>query len=151
MSPILKQPVVPSDEDVKLAKQSSRSLTPFAGSRLKCTIKAKGGRPIELELPAAAVRILSSMLAQMANGNAVVLMPVNSHLTTQQAADLLGVSRPFLVAQMKSGKLRFQKIGTHRRIAYADLMEYRKKIAAESDAAMDALVSEAQKLGLGYE
>jgi excisionase family DNA binding protein len=142
--------LAPTDEDVKLARQSCRSLSPFAGRRLTVSIKARGGKRTEVELPAPAVAGLLRLLAQMAEGAAVSLMPIRSQLTTRQAADLLGVSRPFLVAQMKSGKLRFQKVGTHRRIAFADLMEYRKTMAAESDKAMDTLVAEAQKLNLGY-
>lgn len=150
MATTLEEPVAPSDEDVNLAKQSSRSLTAFAGHRLTCTIKTDKGEPVEIELPAAAVGVLTQMLTQMAEGKAVVLMPINAQLTTQQAADLLGVSRPFLVAEMKGGKLPFQKIGTHRRIAYADLVKYRQKMAEESNAAMDKLVAEAQELNLGY-
>lgn len=151
MATLLEEPVTPSEEDVKLARQSSRSLTAFTGHRITCTIKTKDGEPVEIELPAAAVGVLSQMLTQMADGKAVVLMPINAQLTTQQAADILGVSRPFLTAQMKSGKLPFQKIGTHRRIAFADLMQYKQKMAAESNAAMDKLVAEAQELNLGYE
>jgi|ERR1700683_5300881 excisionase family DNA binding protein len=150
MPATLEETLAPTDEDVKLARQSCRSLSPFTGHRLKLSIKARGAKATEVELPAPAVAGLVRLLAQMAEGAAVTLMPVQSQLTTRQAADLLGVSRPFLVAQMKSGKLRFQKVGTHRRIAFADLLEYRKNMAAESDKAMDTLVAEAQKLKLGY-
>lgn len=147
----LEQPVTPSEEDVNLAKQSSRSLTALGGQKVTCRIKSAKGEPVEIELPMAAVRMLTQMLTQMAEGKAVVLMPINAQLTTQQAADLLGVSRPFLVEQMKSGQLAFQKVGTHRRIAYVELMRYREKMAAESQEAMNSLAAEAQELKLGYE
>ncbi len=151
MALALEQPVAPSEEDVKLAKQSSRSLTALGGQVVTCRIKSGEGEPVEIELPMAAVRMLAQMLAQMAEGKAVMLMPINAQLTTQQAADLLGVSRPFLVEQIKRGQLAFQKVGTHRRIAFADLMSYRQKMSAESQAAMDSLAAEAQELKLGYE
>jgi excisionase family DNA binding protein len=150
MPTTLEEPVTPSDDDVNLAKQSSRSLAAFAGHGVTCSIKTGKGEPVEIQLPAAAVGVLAQMLTQMAEGKAVVLMPINAQLTTQQAADLLGVSRPFLISEMKGGKLPFQKIGTHRRIAYAELMKYRQKMAEESNAAMDSLVAEAQELKLGY-
>jgi excisionase family DNA binding protein len=150
MATTLEKTVAPSEDDVRLAKQSSRSLSAFTGHRITCIIKSEGTKQVEMELPATVVSLLESMLTQMAQGNAVVLMPVNAQLTTQQAADILGISRPFLVAEMTNGKLSYQKIGTHRRIAFADLMQYRQKMSEESNAAMDTLVTEAQELNLGY-
>lgn len=140
----------PSDEDVRLAKASSRSLAAFAGHRLTCSIRTGHGEPVEIALPAAAVVVLSQVLAQMAEGKVVALVPIGAQLTTQQAADLLGVSRPFLVSEMKRGRLAFEKIGTHRRIAYSELVKYRQRMAEESNAAMDGLVAEAQALKMGY-
>ena len=144
-------PLAPNEEDITLAQESSRSLTAFAGHQVTCTIKSVVGQPIEIKLPASVVGMLTQMLTQMAQGKAVSLIPINAQLTTQQAADILGVSRPFLTSQMKIGKVPFQKIGTHRRIAFTDLMKYRNELARESEDAMDALVAEAQEHKMGYE
>ncbi len=94
--------------------------------------------------------MLINMLTEMAEGNAITLVPTHALLTTQQAANMLGVSRPFIIQQMKDAQIPFQKIGTHRRIAFTDLVKYRRRMAEESDKAMNELVAQAQELSMGY-
>jgi excisionase family DNA binding protein len=101
-------------------------------------------------LPAAAVRLLFELLATMAEGHAVTLIPVHAELTTQQAADLLGVSRPFLVKELESGRLAHRKVGTHRRVLFRDLMVYKRAHEATRVEALGELAGQAQDLDLGY-
>jgi excisionase family DNA binding protein len=103
-----------------------------------------------IRIPGAAIRFLYHILTQMARGNAVTIIPVHAELTTQEAADLLGVSRPFLIKLLKEGKLPFHKVGSHRRIRYSELQKYQKQMRGETRKALDELVSEAQELNMGY-
>ena len=139
----------PSAADVAMARESSRMLAGLGGRKLKVSLR-RGGKDLPVELPAPAVEMLIKMLEELAEGKPVVLFPVDAQLTTQQAADLLGVSRPFIVEQMKAGKFAFRKVGTHRRISLLELMNYKRSMAEESNRAMNVLVAQAQELDMGY-
>lgn len=101
-------------------------------------------------LPAAAVRLLGEALAEMAKGNGVTLLPVHSELTTQQAAEVLHVSRPFLVEQLERGLIPYRKVGTHRRILLADLLAYKETMDRNRLQTLEELTAQAQELGMGY-
>jgi excisionase family DNA binding protein len=104
----------------------------------------------EVVLPRAAAVLLRELLTEMARGNAISLLPVHMEFTTQQAADFLNVSRPYLIGLLEKGAIPFHKVGTHRRIGFSDLESYKKRSLAKSNAAMDELAGQAQELGLGY-
>ena len=104
----------------------------------------------DLILPRQALILLRDLLADMAQGNAVAIVPLHAEMTTQQAADILNVSRPYLVNLLEEGELQFTKVGTHRRIQFKDLMAYKDKIKKQSSSAMDELVQIAQENNLGY-
>lgn len=149
----LSEPIQPNDAEVTLAQQASRALSHLAGQGRAVHVEAieeRNGHKETFVLPAAAVRLLVDMLGQMAAGHAVTVVPIHAELTTQQAADMLNVSRPFLVGLLEQDKLPFHKVGTHRRVRYGDLLAY---IRCERDArreALDDLARQGQELSLGY-
>lgn len=113
-------------------------------------IQFNGGGTKSVTVPRKAFELFLEILGHMANGNAVTIVPVHAELTTQEAADILNVSRPYFVELLDSKKIPFRKVGTHRRIRFDDLMEYKQKDDLERRAIADELTAEAQRLGLGY-
>ncbi len=107
-------------------------------------------RSQEVTVPLEAFELFVQILNQMASGNAVTIVPYHTELTTQQAAELLNVSRPFLVELLKAKKIPFRTVGTHRRIRFTDLMEYKKADDEQRQKILDELTAESQKLGLDY-
>lgn len=149
MSREIFEPVLPAADEIDLFKESSRRLAALGERELSVTI-TDADKPVNVRLPAVVVRLLNDILGQMAAGNAVTLMPVHAELTTQQAAELLGVSRPFVVQLIESRKLPCRRIGTHRRIMFKDLMAYREQSNRERQSVLDELAAEAQAHNMGY-
>jgi excisionase family DNA binding protein len=149
MSAELLEPVAPTDVDVRVARESSPRLSRLRGRALR--ISAKGGAATEMvEIPAGAVPIIQHVLACMAQGLAVSLVPVHSQLTTQQAATLLGVSRPFLIKLLSEKAIPCTKVNRHRRIVLQDLLDYKHKMHAARQQTLAELAAEGQRLGVGY-
>ncbi len=143
----LHEPIAPTPSEVEMAKASSRQLARFVSADLSVQI---AGTNESVALPAAAVRLLIDLLATMAEGNAVTLIPIHAELTTQQAADLLGVSRPFLVKQLEQNNIPYRRVGKHRRILFSDLMGYKRTMMEGREKALEELSAQAQELKLGY-
>jgi len=138
-----------SPQESELARTSSRLLAACIGRGPTARLRVIDGKD-EIEVPVSALRMLVDILANMAEGNAMSLVPIHAELTTQQAADFLGVSRPYLVGLVDRGELPCHKVGTHRRIYFRDLTTYHETRMAQSNAALDALAAQAQQLGMGY-
>lgn len=144
--------VPPSKAEVELARASGQRLAPLARSGRPLTMQVRdAGEEETIELPAGAVKLLVEILEDMASGHAVTIVPQNAELTTQQAADFLNVSRPFLIQLLEEKKkLPFRKVGTHRRVRFEDVLRYKEGIDSERRKVLDALAAEAQELGMGY-
>ena len=143
---------LPSREDAEQAQVALRTLGKLKArkSGRSIHVRPEGGSDVSVTVPREAFELFLEVLGQMANGNAVTIVPVHAELTTQQAADMLNVSRPHLVELLEAGKVPFRRVGTHRRIRVIDLLAYQQKDEAERRAVLDELTDEAQKLGLGY-
>lgn len=138
--------VVPTPDDAELAAKASRMLSRRAKTALR--IRLDDGE--ELTLPTAAAKLLTHLLTEMSQGNAVTLIPLHAELTTRQAADFLNVSRPHVVKLLEQKKIPFHKVGTHRRIRFSDLEAFKKTHEAARRQALDELAAEAQEMGMGY-
>lgn len=103
------------------------------------TLLDEKGEP--LVLPREVVEVLRDIVEAMSRGQAVTIAPVHSRLTTQEAADLLGVSRPTLVKLLEDGDIPFERPGRHRRVRLADLLAYRDRASKERRAALDRMVA----------
>lgn len=150
MGSALKIPDQETANEARAALRVLSSLPRRKKSRL-LEVQAEGkGSPVSITIPREAFDVFLDVLGQMALGNAVTIVPIQAELTTQQAADLLNVSRPFLIQLLESGKLPFRKVGTHRRIRAEDLLAYKRSDDSRRQALLDELTAEAEKLGLGY-
>ena len=143
---------LPTPETAQEAQDALRQLARIARPRASkhVSLRADGEEAPIVTVPRLAFDLFLEILGQMANGNAVTIVPVHAELTTQQAADLLNVSRPFLVSLLEKGVLPFKKVGTHRRVRFADLATYRRLQDERSKDALDELTRQAQDMGLGY-
>jgi len=152
MLTLLEEPVAPTEDESHVAERSVRLLAPHIGrpQGLRVEIAEDDGPREAFVIPAPALRLLSDILARMAEGNAVTLIPVQAELTTQQAANFLGVSRPFVVELLEKGEIPFRKVGTHRRVLLQDLLDYKKRTYAAHHATLDELTAQAQELAMGY-
>lgn len=139
-------PEIPTERESLYARESARRLSLLGNEGVR--VRLEDGA--EVELPATSVRVLLLALEHMAAGNAVSVVPVPPELSVRAAAELLGVSLRFLTTELDNGRVPSRMVGTHRRIALTDLIAYRDAMDARRHAALDALATQAQELGMGY-
>ena len=102
----------------------------------------------ELVVPRGAVELLARILAHMAAGEGVTIVPAHAELTTQQAADMLNVSRPYLIGLLDAGEIVYRKVGTHRRVQASSLLDYQRRDDQRRREAADELAALTQEMGL---
>lgn len=143
--------IKPSEADSALAKESGQRLAAHLGDAGGVRLELKTGTTSEeLILPPSALRLLHSLLTELGQGNAVTLTPIRAELTSQQAADLLNVSRPHLVKLLDEGAIPSHKVGSHRRVKTEDLLAYKRDFLAKRQAALEELAALSQELDMGY-
>lgn len=143
---------VPTDDTAAQAAQAVEELERFLRhhpdiAAASVSLHADDGGTT-LEIPGHALRLLVDMLAQIANGHAVTVAPVHAELTTQQAADLLNVSRPYVVKLLDEEQIPYRRVGNRRRVLLTHLLEYQQRDQAQRLEIADRLTAEAQRLGL---
>lgn len=138
MSMRLAKPVVPDELEIR---QAARAFLVLKRERAAEHFVVSNSTDSKVDIPPGAFQLLLNVLEEMSHGNALLVVPIHAELTTQQAADLLSVSRPYLIRLLEEGKIRFQYTGKHRRIGFKDLMEYKQKSIRESYEALNRLAS----------
>jgi excisionase family DNA binding protein len=138
------------DSDAEIAHRAARRIGDYLTAH-------PGADPVRIQgelagddalvVPRQAAIMLAQILGFLANGQGVTVTPSNAMLTTQQAADLLNVSRPYLIKLLEAGEIPFEKVGTHRRVAFGELMEYQRRDDQERRRAADELTELGQESG----
>lgn len=151
ISTYLQDTLAPTEHDQDLARETSQSLSRYLDQERDLKLKVMDTEsPGELVLPAPAVRFLVELFSEMARGNAVTLMPMHAELTSQQAAELLNISRPSLIKLLDDGAIPYRRVGSHRRIPLSELLAYKKHNDAARRKTLDELTAQAQELNMGY-
>ena len=101
-----------------------------------------------LGVPRGAVELLARILGHMADGQGVTVVAADAEVTTQQAAQLLNVSRPYLIGLLEAGRIDYRHVGTHRRVKVASLLAYKHVDDQARTQAADELTALSQEMGL---
>ena len=144
-------PVAPDDESIAVAAEALPRVQeylrkhPHGAATVRVIDDEDGG---QLVVPRGAIELLARVLAHMANGHAVSVVPAHAELTTQQAADLLNVSRPYLIGLLEAGEIEYRRVGTHRRVLAGSVLAYKHEDDLRRRTAADELAQMAQDMDL---
>lgn len=144
---------LPSAEEVALAKVGSQELSAVLesnGDIQNFEVMGKNGETHTVQLPSSAVQLMIEVLTQLGQGNSVNITPIHAELTTQEAADLLNMSRPTFIKLLDEDTLPHTRTGNRRKVAFVDVMAYKQLLDEKRLSALDELSSLDQELGLGY-
>lgn len=128
-------------------RETSKKMTKGDSDYMKIAIEENGDF---LKIPKKAMILLFEILENMAEGKSFMLIPSDAEVSTQQASDMLNVSRPHLVKLLEEGHIPFKKVGSHRRIELKDMLAYEEKQKKNRKEQLDFLSRQAQELNLGY-
>jgi excisionase family DNA binding protein len=147
-------PRLPSDHEIAQAREASRQLARLlpaddsSATAPALRLVTDDNHHEMIAIPPGALRLLVDMLTQLGQGHAVTVLPQNAELTTQEVADYLNVSRPYVVKLIEEDKLPARKVGKHRRVAFEDLLRFDEQQRARQRAALDELARIDAELGL---
>lgn len=145
----LRSPMTLTGDEAILARQSASRIRRIEGQIMTAALLVveRDGEEQLIPIPASIFHMLGSILENLGEGRAVTLTLIDREISTQKAADLLNVSRPYLIGLLEAGKIPFRKVGTHRRMRLIDVLDYKTRIRADAERAYSELVAEAQELG----
>lgn len=141
----------PLAQDAAMARASRQVLEMYVHPQRPLTLRVgEAEREEPIHLPAGVIPLLLDILDAMAAGQGVAIVPEHAELSTFEAADLLHVSRPFLIKLLDAGAIPYRKVGTHRRLRLEDVLTYKERDDRERAAVLDQLAIEAQEQDMGY-
>ncbi len=148
-------PVLPKSHDINLAEIASNQMSSFLAHDGKKDIqfslrRSNGKEVIEFLLTPTIVELIFKAIVHIAKGDAVTIVPFHAELTTQEAANFLNISRPYLIQLLEKNLIPYRRVGRHRRILFEDILRYKEKSKGKSRKAREELTKEAQDLDLGY-
>ena len=139
----------PSKQEAEAARTATAQIVPFVRKPHTFSLFVTSeSREEQIVLPSIAIPLIQRILEELAAGHGVTIIPQHAELSTLEAADILNVSRPYLIKLLESGEIPFRKVGRHRRILIEDLLTYREASEKRSRAAMEELVALSEELGL---
>ena len=145
--------ILPEPYETELAIEARDKLITLINKKEKIydleIVKNQEGEKTKIRIPLSALEFFFEILKQMANGNAITIIPSHAQLTTQESANFLNVSRPFLIKLLNEGKIPYTKVGRHRRIKFDDILKFKNTFETESKKTREELTKEAQDLNLG--
>ena len=142
------EPIVADEAEAAIAKTAAASLAPAAQAGQSVQLVLREQPNLAVPLPARAVAVVLTVLTAMAERRPISVIPHEAELTTQQAADYLNVSRPFLIGLIDRGEIAHRMVGRHRRVRFADLLAYEHTSAEKRKQALARMAAEARRLEL---
>lgn len=151
MNTLTHRQLPPTPRDAAIARSTREALSPYGGMDQPLKLRVRDSEQDQpIELPAGAVDLLMHVLEAMAAGQGVTLIPESAELTTVQAADVLNISRPFLIKLLDQKAIPHRKVGKHRRILMEDVMAYKNAIDRERELVLEQITRDAQAHDMGY-
>jgi len=144
---------LPTRKEQRIAQENVKILGQIAGKHKKSSKAIEievSGEKDPIKIPVSALKHLNTIIDLMAQGKAITVNSVDAEITTQEAADLLNVSRPFVIKLLDNGKIPFHMVGSHRRIRLEDLLVYKQNMEKEREEALTELTRISQELDLDY-
>ena len=134
--------VMPAEEEAQALKELERILR-VEGSQTRLV----GGNGEQITIPNSVYQVLLQVIQAMASGQAISIVPLEREMTTQQAADFLNVSRPYLIKLLEQGEIRYTMVGSHRRVFFEDLLRYKEQRDLKRDQLLKELTQMSQEAG----
>lgn len=144
---------LPCAEEIALAKLGSQELSAIVetnGEAQRINVIDKSGKAHEVTIPASALNLMIEILTQLGQGNSVSITPIHAELTTQEGADMLNMSRPTFIKLLDLQEIPFSRTGNRRKVAFADLMEYKARLEDHRLASLTELSALDQEMNMGY-